>query len=53
MSRYSKAALFGCIIGLLGVVASLLPVVDECDQAIGLYALFSTCGGTGPPRPRR
>src|SRR5512139_417987 len=49
MSRYSKAALFGCIIGLLGVVASLLPVVDECDQAIGLYALFTLRGHRPAP----
>jgi adenylate cyclase len=49
MSRYSKAALFGCIIGLVGVVASLLPVVDECDQAVGLYALFTLRGHRPAP----
>jgi len=49
MSRYSKAALFGCIIGLLGVVASLLPVLDECDQAVGLYALFTLRGHRPAP----
>jgi adenylate cyclase len=49
MSRYSRAALFGCIIGLLGVVASLLTFVDECDQSIGLYALFSLRGHRPAP----
>jgi adenylate cyclase len=48
--RYWKAIAFGLIIGLLGVVASLLPVVEELDQRLGLGLLFNLRGPrTAPP----
>ncbi|HET6490389.1 MAG TPA: adenylate/guanylate cyclase domain-containing protein [Syntrophales bacterium] len=47
IARHSRAVLFGCVIGILGIVASMLSLVDEYDQSIGLDLLFSMRG----PRP--
>jgi adenylate cyclase len=49
VSRYSKAIAFGFIIGLLGVVASLLTIVDDCDQRFGLDLLFNIRGPRQAP----
>ena len=49
MAKLSKAILFGCSIGLLGVLAGMMPFFEELDQGIGLYALFQARGHRIPP----
>lgn len=49
LPRHSKTILFGCIIGMIGVVAAMMPLVDEIDQTIGLYALFTLRGHRPAP----
>ena len=49
MSGYRKAVLFGIIMGVLGILAGLMPAVDGLDQSIGLYAFFNLRGKTTPP----
>ena len=49
MAKVLKAILFGCSIGLLGVLTGMMPFFDELDQGIGLYALFQARGHRIPP----
>jgi adenylate cyclase len=49
MFRYSKALIWGVLIGALGLAGSMLNYIDECDQRIGLDFLFSMRGPIKPP----
>lgn len=49
MAKYSKAILFGCSIGLLGILTGMMPFFDDLDQGVGLYALFQARGQRSPP----
>jgi len=49
MPKNRKAVLFGCCIGLLGILAGMMPLFDELDEAVGLYALFQMRGHRAPP----
>jgi adenylate cyclase len=49
MAKLSKAILFGCSIGLLGVLTGMMHFFDELDQGIGLYDLFQARGHRIPP----
>jgi len=50
MSRYSKALIWGVLIGALGLAGSVLNYIDECDQRIGLDFLFNMRGTIKPPQ---
>ena len=49
MPKNRKAVLFGCCIGLLGILAGMMPLFDELDEGVGLYALFQMRGHRTPP----
>ena len=49
MSRYSKALIWGVLIGALGLVGFSLNYINECDQRIGLDFLFNIRGPIKPP----
>ena len=49
MSRYSKALIWGVLIGALGLVGFSLNYINECDQRIGLDFLFNMRGPIKPP----
>ncbi len=49
MTVYRKTFLFGCILGILGVMAEMTPLFDSLDQSIGLQALFALRGKRAPP----
>jgi adenylate cyclase len=44
MSRLSKAVTVGLLVGILGMVASFLPVASDLEENIGLDLLFKLRG---------
>jgi hypothetical protein len=50
MSRFSKAVTVGLVTGILGLVASLIPVGLHLEESVGLDLLFRLRGAREVPR---
>jgi adenylate cyclase len=49
MSRLKEAAVFGLLIGLVGLLVSFFPVAHDLEEDIGLGLLFKLRGARKPP----